>query len=174
MKKSAVILMGALAMCHSSTAIADAYLGINYAVLEQDDRFSFDEDRFDTGDVFVRLGADINDVFSSELRVGVTASPQEESDTTFKHNYIAGAFLRADREMGVVTPYLVLGFIQGEEELELPDGSEGTETFDDFSVGVGVDLKLRDGFGFNAEYIRYYDIGDVMLRGPSAGVYWRF
>lgn len=173
MKKKTLTLTGALALLVSSAALADGWVGLNYAVPEQDDRF-FGGDRYDTGDIYFRLGANINKVFSSELRAGATVSPHEKNGLTFQNNYIVGGFLRASYQTSFVTPYVTVGYIWGEETLELRGGPNATETFDDIALGVGVDIALGERLGVNAEFTRYYDIGDVMLRGPSAGLYWRF
>lgn len=175
MKKAALLLMtGFLGMLLSSAAMAEAYVGLNYAVLEQDDRF-FNEDRFDTGEAFIRIGGQINEIFSSELRLGATVSPKEEEPLTFEHNYLAGAYLKAQWKLGPIRPYAVAGFTALEEDLEnSTTGIRSTEYKDDISYGAGLDLQFGDHFGLNAEFMQYYDIGDVALRGPSAGFYWRF
>lgn len=176
MKKAAVLLTGFLGMMLSSAALAEGYMGINYAVLEQDNRFApnFSGEEFDTGDLFFRLGGDITEVFSSELRVGRTVAPKEENEFEFQNNYIVGAYLRIDYEMNFLKPYVVIGGIRGEESLEGPGGIDAEESFDDVSGGVGLDLQFGDHLGLNMEYTHYYDINDVTLRGPSAGVYWAF
>lgn len=173
MKKAAVLLTGFMGMMLSTAALAEGYMGLNYAVPEQDDRF-FGDETFDTGDLFFRLGGDITRVFSAELRAGRTIATKEENDLEFQHNYIVGAFLRADYEMNFFKPYVVIGGIRGEESLEGPGGIDAEETFDDVAGGVGLDLQFGDSLGLNVEYTRYYDINDVTLQGPSAGVYWAF
>lgn len=177
MKKAALLLTGLMGMLLSSAAMAEAWLGVNYAMPEQDNRFTAQfpgDEKFDTGDLFLRLGADINEVFSSELRAGLTVSPKEENDVTFEHDYIVGAFLRADYEMSFFKPYVTVGVIRGQESLELANGTTFEDEFDDIAAGVGADMQFGDSFGLNVEFTRYYDIGDTMLKGPSAGVYWKF
>jgi hypothetical protein len=172
MKKAGVLLAGAFGLLMSSAAFAEGYWGINYAMPEQDDRF-FGEETFDTGEVFFRLGGDINDIFSAEIRAGATVSPKEEDDVTFEHNYLIGGFVRADHEMGMFKPYVLLGLIRGEETLKT-NVATYTDGFDDIAGGVGVDMQFGQALGLNLEYTHYYDIGDVTLRGPSAGIYWKF
>lgn len=175
MKKAALLLTGFLGMLLSSAAMAEAYVGLNYAVPEQDARFFTNEDRIETGEAFVRIGGQINDVFSSELRLGATVSPKEEEPLTFEHNYLAGAYLKAQWKLGLIRPYVVAGVTALEEELQNSTTRiRRTEYKDDISYGAGLDLQFGDHFGLNAEFMQYYDIGNVALRGPSAGFYWRF
>jgi len=61
-----------LVLMPSLSVADDGFIGINYTQLEQDDRF-FRGDRFDTGEVFVRLGAHINEYVSAEMRLGTTS-----------------------------------------------------------------------------------------------------
>jgi hypothetical protein len=150
-------------------------VGLNYAMLEQDNRFwRAQSERLDTDELFVRLGADMNNIFGSELRAGRSVEATEEAGYSFEHNYIVGGFIRAQYEMGAFSPYLITGVIRGEEEVVLPSGPVASSEFDDIAAGIGVDFDMGESFGINAEFMRYYDIGTVMLRGPSLGVYARF
>lgn len=171
MKRVLLLLAG---MLLSGLASAESFVGLNYAVPEQDDRFFGSGDRFDTGDVFIRLGAEMNDIFVSELRAGATVSPNEENNLSFEHDYMYGGYLRAQYKLGPLVPYVIAGVTAGKESLEANSGVRFTEKFDDISYGAGLDLRVGDHLGLNAEFTRYYDIGNVMLRGPSAGIFFRF
>jgi opacity protein-like surface antigen len=172
MKRILVLVVG---LAVSGPTWSESWIGLNYAALEQDNRFYRQVDeRLDTTEGFLRFGADMNDTFGSELRVGASTSATEEQGYTFEHNYIAGGFLRAQYELGFVSPYLITGLIYAEEEATTPTGRRRSESFDDIAIGAGLDFSIGSSFGVNAEYMRYYKIGPVSLRGPSAGVYWRF
>jgi hypothetical protein len=172
MKRVLLLVAGVLI---SGVAWSESWVGVNYAALEQDNRFyRAQSERLDTTEIFVRLGADMNDIFGSELRVGSSLEATEEEGYSFEHNYILGGFLRTQYEMGAFSPYLIAGVIRGEEEVILPSGNMATSEFDDIAAGIGVDFDIGETFGINAEYMRYYDIGTVMLRGPSLGVHLRF
>ncbi|AJD46529.1 hypothetical protein S7S_00525 [Isoalcanivorax pacificus W11-5] len=149
------------------------YIGISYAQPEQNDRF-FGDDRFDTGDVFFRLGGHLNEIFDTELRAGTTISTKTGSGREFGHDYIVSIMLRAGYDIGPVRPYAAVGLTYGKEWLELANGSKFRETFDDVSYAVGMDISLGKRIGVNAEYVQYYDIGNVTLKGPSFGAIWRF
>src|SRR5690606_2056248 len=153
--------------------VPQGYVGVSYADLEQNDRF-FGDDRFSTDEVFVRLGGRLNDVFEAELRAGTTASPKEQGNVEFKHNYLVSGFLRAGYTMGPVRPYVAVGYTYGEEKLDAGGAGSGDKTFNDTSFAVGVDVNVTQQLGINVELTQYYDIGNVTLKGPSAGVIWRF
>ena len=172
MKRILVLVVG---LTVSGLAWSESWVGVNYAQLEQDNRFYYNQEkRLETDEAFLRLGADLNQWLASELRVGASTSATEASGFSFEHEYILGGFLRARYEMGMFSPYLISGLIQVNEEVTFPSGRTGTSSFDEVAVGVGVDMDVGDAWGINAEFMRYYDIGDVMLRGPSLGVHYRF
>lgn len=172
MKRILVLAMGLML---AGPAWSESWVGLNYAALEQDNRFYYNEEkRLKTDEVFFRLGADMNDIFGSELRVGTSLEPTEDFDHSFEHDYILGAFFRVQHEMGAFSPYIITGLIEGKESVTLPSGYSTSQKFDDIPVGVGLDITMGDHFGINAEFMRYYEKGNVTLRGPSAGVYWQF
>ncbi|MCH8542367.1 MAG: porin family protein [Alcanivorax sp.] len=160
----------------SGTAQADApyqgYIGISYAQLEQYDRF-FGGDRFDTGEVFVRLGGRLTDIFDSEIRLGSTIQTQSNAVFEFRHDYIITGLLRAGYSFGAFRPYIAAGYTFGQERLKI-GSDEVTDTFRDVSYGGGVDVSLGERLGLNVEMLNYYEIGNLRLQGPSAGVTWRF
>lgn len=148
------------------------FVGVSYAQLEQYDRF-FGGDRFDTGEVFVRVGGRLNDIFDSELRVGATIQKEDDALQEFSHDYIVTGLLRAGYQWGIVRPYLAAGYTVGRERLKVGN-TKFRDRFRDFSYGGGVDVSLGQRVGLNVELLNYYDIGNLRLQGPSAGVFWRF
>ena len=119
-------------------AADDGFIGINYTQLEQNDRF-FGDDRFDTGEVFARLGGHINEYVSAEMRLGTTLANNSEMGSEYRFNYHAGAYLAVGYRFGFVRPYALVGFTAGEEEVEGPTGTF-TNTIEDVSYGVGADV----------------------------------
>lgn len=172
MKRLLVLVVG---LAVSGLAWSESWVGLNYAALEQDNRFYYNQKkRLETDEVFLRLGADMNDYFASELRVGTTPEATEEAGYSFEHNYFLTGLLRARYEMGAFSPYLAVGPMRIQESVTGPSGRTATSKVDGTAVGVGLDMELGDHFGINAEFMRYYNIGNVTLRGPSVGVSWRF
>ena len=161
-----------LVLMPSLSVADDGFIGINYTQLEQDDRF-FRGDRFDTGEVFVRLGAHINEYFSAEMRLGTTLSDHSENNTQYRFNYHAGGYLSLGYQLGLVRPYALVGFTAGEEEFEKPSRTF-KNTIEDVSYGVGADVIFGERLGVNVEYTQYYDIGDVTYKGPSVGLVHQF
>lgn len=172
MKRILVLVVG---LVLSGMAWSESWVGVNATALEQDNRFYYGEKkRLETDEVFFRLGADMNHIFGSELRAGASVEPTEEFGFSFEHDYIYGAYLRVQHEMGAFSPYLIAGLTRGQESLKTPSGASASRKFDDVSGGVGLDITFGDHLGLNAEFMRYYAIGNVTLRGPSAGVFWQF
>lgn len=161
-----------LVLMPSLTFADDGFIGINYTELEQNDRF-FGDDRFDTGEVFARLGAHINEYVSAEMRLGTTLSDNSAKNSEYRFNYHAGAYLGLGYRFGLVRPYALVGFTAGEEEIERAARSF-TNTIEDVSYGVGADVIFGEHLGVNVEYTQYYDIGDVTYKGPSIGLVHQF
>ncbi|WP_300352100.1 porin family protein [uncultured Alcanivorax sp.] len=161
----------------SANSYADGYLAVGYAQLEQNDRF-FGDDRFDTGDLVAKLGADISKYFGAEMRLGTTVISNEESvaggDLEYRQNYFYGGYLRARwSNKTALTPYAVLGIAHAKETLDTPAGSFNDD-WNDTSYGAGVDLDITDSLAVNAEYVLYRDMDNVTIKGPAASLVWRF
>lgn len=172
MQRILVLVVGIIL---SGTAWSESWVAVNGATLEQDNRFyRAQKERLETSEAFFRLGADMNNIFASELRAGASTAATEKFNYSFEHDYIVGGFLRAQYEIGVFSPYVITGVIRGQESVIMPSGARATGKFDDVAGGVGLDITFGDHFGINAEFMRYYDIGNVSLRGPSAGIFWQF
>lgn len=172
MKRFLVLVMG---LTVSGLAWSESWVGLNGAQLERDNGlYRAQKERIETDNLFLRIGADMNHIFGSELRLGSTPEATEEFDYSVEHNHIVGGYVRAQYEMGFVSPYVITGVTEGQEEVVFPSGARDKRNFDDISIGAGIDFTFGDHFGINAEYMRYYDIGDITLRGPSAGLYWQF
>lgn len=168
----AVVALGCVGMAQAQD-FPQGYVGVSYADLEQNDRF-FGKDRFSTNEVFFRLGGRLTEIFEAELRAGTTVSPEEKGGVEFQHNYLVSGFLRAGYAIGPVRPYVAVGYTYGEEKLDAGGAGSDDKTFNDASYAVGVDLNVSQQLGINIELTQYYDIGNVTLKGPSAGVIWRF
>ncbi|MEE4249632.1 MAG: hypothetical protein V2I38_03505, partial [Alcanivoracaceae bacterium] len=107
MKRGFIGLIAGVIASLGTVAQADdsnAYIGINYMVIEQDSRFVADE-TIDTGETVVRFGGEINEYFSSELRVGMTTASVKDGAAELKNLYSIGGLLRVRKEFGSLTPY---------------------------------------------------------------------
>ena len=168
--------LGAAVCVAPSMAMASGFVGLNYTRLQQNDRY-FGGDRFTTGEVFGRIGGRINKYVTTELRVGTTLNDKSEGKTRYQFNYHAGVYLDLGYQFRMLRPYLLLGYTFGEEEYTQDNnGSYVSQThhLHDYSYGAGVDFYLGKRLGINAEYVQYYDIGNITYKGPSAGIFYRF
>lgn len=194
MRKLLVAVVAGVIGVSASTAQADSlkttgYVGVNYGVLKQYNRF-FDDGKkhYETDKVFIRVGGEINEYFDSELRLGLTAGdkkgtgkvgsnylPQQAEDApiTFSHDYLLTLLLKAGYLIGPVKPYAAVGYTFGQERLSYPGGKD-TARFDDFTFGGGIDINLGSRVVLNAEWIQYDNMDGIRLKGPSAGLAWRF
>lgn len=149
------------------------FVGINYAELEQNDRF-FGGDRFSTGEIMVRAGGYLNPNFVAELRVGTTAMEEEEAGIRFRNEYFVTGMLRVQKEFGPITPYLGLGYSKVKEQLPAGQSYE----FYDWSYAVGLDLMLGDHLGINGEIfvlsLNSDPQNNIDRKGPSVGIFYKF
>lgn len=177
MRKSVLgAALGAVLITGPTMAMAGGFVGLNYTQLEQNDRY-FGSDRFDTGELFARIGGHVNKYFTTELRLGTTVDDKSKGDTSYRFDYHVGAYAELGYQFSLLRPYLLAGYTFGREQVTRPRGGRDETEKDhinDFSYGAGVDLYLSERLGINAEYVRYYDIGNVTYKGPSAGVFYRF
>lgn len=176
---AAIVSLAAISL--PLAAQAEAYLGINYTQIKQDNRFSpaFEsgKDDFTTGDVFIRLGGVVNKYVSAEMRVGSTAAEKKDGNATYRFNYNAGLYGKLSLPLGFINLYSLLGYTWGEEQMTTEVGNNKTREkghLHDWSIGSGVDINLGKHLGINAEYTVYYDIGNTQFMGPSAGIFYRF
>lgn len=181
-KLLAAALCSLTALSFPLAAQAEAYFGINYTQIQQDNRFSnqgFEagQDDFKTGDVFLRLGGVVNKYVSAEMRVGSTAVPKKDGNREYRFNYNAGLYGKLSLPLGFVSIYSLVGYTWGEEQMKTTVGNDEKNDrghLHDWTIGSGLDINLGEHLGINAEYTVYYDIGKVQFMGPSAGVFYRF
>ena len=180
MKKRFVYLLAGCCAAAMTAAQADdrnAYIGVNYLALEQETGF-FPNDKLDIGELVVRFGGEINNVFSSELRVGTTVQSTEDDVTGFEYstNWSLGGMLRVRKEMAGITPYLAIGYMWQNEELANAGVLSDDRTISGGAAAAGLDVSLGERLGLNVEYFAYEvePFGDDRRSGPSAGLFWRF
>lgn len=176
-KLSAGLLALVFGMAANSVVLADdkaAYLGLSYYQLMQDEDRFFGEEDFSTGELMLRFGGKVTSWLGAEWRAGRTIVSEEVDDDEYYHRYILGLYLKLGMDVGPLYPYVIGGYTRGREIFR--DDAAGTSKgiFGEYSVGAGFDLDITDSIGINVEYFHVYDVNDVTLSGPGAGLYWRF
>ena len=168
------VLIFAFACSLAQSAFAGGYYGINYAQIDQDDRF-FGGDTFSTGEVYGRLGGHINHYVAGEMRLGTTVTPKEDTalDTKFQNKRWYSLLARLQYPVSVFTPYLVGGYSSVKEQVSV-GGTSANATFTTTStLGAGIDLTFKR-WGINLEYLQLANEDNVSRKGPSAGIFFTF
>src|SRR5699024_11816331 len=148
MRKLLVAVVAGVIGVSAGTAQAESvkttgYVGVNYGVLKQYNRF-FDDGKkhYETDKMFIRSGGEINEYFDSELRLGLTAGDKKGRSSistssinagdniTFSHDYLLTLLLKAGYPIGPVKPYAAVGYTFGQERLSYP-GGKATARFED-------------------------------------------
>jgi opacity protein-like surface antigen len=125
-----------------------------------------------------RLGADLNEYFSGELRMGFGLAENtvhigdDEFDVRLKN--LRGVYIRAGYPTSeTFYPYIIVGHTTLKIEESLGSLTE-SDTDSDVSFGAGVDLHMSERSTLNIEFIRYYDKDGAEIRGINAGVAFNF
>lgn len=176
MKNSVRNLMLAVAMGGApvvASAVEDSmgYVGVNYFQVDTYDRF-FGGDRVDTGDLVIRVGGKLTEFFTSELRVGMTAFPEEQGNIEYKNDYYIGGMLRMQKAYAGFTPYVGVSYTFIKESLT----GAGSATLRDFGYAAGADINLGEKIGLNLEFwmMTGDPTNDIDRKGPSVGVFYKF
>ncbi|ERS11312.1 hypothetical protein Q668_18765 [Alcanivorax sp. PN-3] len=163
-----------------SVAHGEAYVSLGYGYHEQDDRF-FGDDRFETGDLIAKLGGRINRWFAVEMRGGSTLNSNEDrlNGTSvkgeYRQKYFYGAYVKlSGPNATMATPYLIGGYTEGKEEMDVDGGGKVTDKWYDSSYGLGIDFGVSERFDVNVEYMFYRDKDNVTLKGPALSASWTF
>lgn len=168
------LVLSAVSLPAAQAEDKPAYLGLSYYQLTQDpDRF-FGEEDFSTGEAMLRFGANITPWLATEWRAGRSAAPEEVEDAEYFHRYILGWYLKLGFDVGPLHPYVLGGYTRGREVFRDDNFGTSKGIFGETSVGAGFDLDITESVGVNVEYFHVYDVNEVTLSGPGAGLYWRF
>lgn len=162
------------------------YIGLSYGVLKQQNKFFEGKGSTETDKLFVRLGGDLNEYFSSELRLGFTVDNKEGKSAyafddvskgekiKFTHEFMVSGLLRAGLPLGsLIKPYVLVGYTLERERLSYSGGSKNGNIHD-ISYGAGIDLRVSKHVVLNGEWIQYDDKSGSRLKGPSFGIAARF
>lgn len=171
MNRKLAALLAALISLGPASALAEGYIGLNYAsVTYAVDDLAPGQEELEFDDVVFRLGGNINKYWIIELRVGTTIAPYEEDDgTEVRHHLIYSALSRFQYPFGFATPY----FAAGRSWVDIKSGSTEADV-NDTTLAAGVDFRLGESFGVNLEYAQLFEFGEVTAEAPSVGVFYSF
>lgn len=155
-------------------AHAEPYIGGNYLYLD----YSEGEIDVDLGALYLRGGFQFNEWAAVEARIGTGISDDSvdfygwDADVEVNEIY-GGYFVAGIPNSSMFYPYAVVGYTQGELEINVAGLSE-SDSDGDFSYGLGLDLRFTDSLAGNIEFMRYMDIDGGELDGFSAGIKYSF
>ncbi|PFG11088.1 MULTISPECIES: porin family protein [unclassified Marinobacter] len=173
-KKSLIsaFVIGSATILGAGTAQAqNGYAGANLNFLEYNEN-GINDDASLTAGTF-RLGAQVNEYLSGELRAGLGFSDDTVNitgtDVDIELDSLFGAYLRGGFPITKqIYPYAVFGVTRGQVTYSAQGFSESkSET--DTSFGVGVDFTLIDQVTLNVEYMSWFDKDGTEIDGFSVG-----
>lgn len=199
MKKLLVAVVAGVIGVSAGTAQASdvkttGYVGVSQADLKQYNPFFNDgKKHIKTQTTFVRIGGDINQYFSSELRVGTSTKTKkakvtggiantvggvesqagEEINGKYSHLITASALLKMGYPIGPIKPYAAIGYTYGKEKISV-NGQSEKANYDHYSYGAGLDISLGQRVLLNGEWLQYDNKSGMRVKGPSVGLAIRF
>jgi opacity protein-like surface antigen len=166
------VVIGSVTLLGAGTAQAqNGYAGANLNFLEYSEN-SIDDDASLTAGTF-RLGAQINQYLSGELRAGIGFNDDtvkvSGTDVDIELDYLFGAYIRGGFPVTErIYPYAVIGVTRGKVTASVP-GISTSESETDTSFGVGVDFTVIDQVTLNVEYMSWFDKDGTEIDGFSVG-----
>lgn len=194
MRKLLVAVVAGVIGVSAGTAQADSlkttgYVGISQADLKQYNPYFTDgKKHIKTQTTFIRVGGDINEYFSSELRVGTSTKTKKGpansntagvlkvnvgEDATYSHFVVASALLKAGYPIGPIKPYAAVGYTFGKEKISA-GGKSTKANYDHYTFGGGIDISLGHRVLLSGEWLQYDNHAGVRVKGPAVGLAVRF
>ena len=173
--KNAKSLLAAVTLSSlSSLAVAEAYIGGNYAFI--------DADIVDLGAAVFKAGYQLNEWAAIEARAGfgVTddSTRQFGVDVDVELDNMYGAYFVAGLPNdSVFYPYAIIGYTSAEVEASAShQGFSVSESADDsdFSYGLGSNIDINESLAGNIEFMRYMDKDDTTIDAVSVGLTYKF
>jgi opacity protein-like surface antigen len=173
-KKSlfSAVVIGSATLLGAGTAQAqNGYAGANLNFLDYSENGINDEASITAGTF--RLGAQINEYLSGELRAGLGFSDDtvniSGTDVDIELDSLFGAYLRGGFPVTEsVYPYAVFGITRGKVTASV-QGFSRSESETDTSFGAGIDFTLIDQVTLNVEYMSWLDKDGSEIDGFSVG-----
>lgn len=172
MKKCFIALLISFAVLTAAPAFAlgPLYLGANYMMTTVDINDVSVPDDFSLDSLSLLAGFYLIDILAVEARVGFGVGDDTVDTVTSEIDKTYGVYARVEIPIGMFKPYAIAGYTAS----EFSSDSFSDQDESDLSYGAGLDLKLTEHFGLNAEYMLLgeYDFGstDVDVESLSLGL----
>ena len=156
---------------------AGGYIGLNYSQYELD--FNATSNTIKPTGVTLRAGAELNDMFGLEARIGTGIEDDTRSSglgsVEFELDRIYGGYAKLSVPVfEMLRPYAIGGYSNVRSRTSVRAGgvlvSRDTDSVDGGSYGIGVVVSLAAAIGLNVEYMRYLDKDDYELSAISVGI----
>ncbi|MDF1780936.1 MAG: porin family protein [Alcanivoracaceae bacterium] len=176
-----VVFRAALCLLLVSPTAAFAeglYFGGNYSRFEFSDKNIDKDETVNPDGITLRIGVEPVKWFGVEARGAVGIKEDKRQFTggslAFDLDELYGAYAKVGVPVGdVVMPYAIAGYsrVKGSANLTvLGISTSETETWEDQSIGAGVDLNLSESLALNVEFMRYLDKDDQELSAVNLGL----
>ena len=183
MKKIMIGLLVSGFLLISVSAMAQpSYLSINYFVTEFDSKKS--SASTDLDGVTFNFGQYLHKNFAVEGRIGLGIGYDTYNNLTppvtsvdYRLNFVSGIYLRGELPLGKFRPYVNVGLSYVEMRVRgTINGfyANGYESNGDFSYGAGLDFKINDKVGLNADYMMLIDSSRSQIDSYAGGVKFYF
>lgn len=176
-----IVSRAALCLLLASPAAGFAeglYFGGNYSRFEFSDASVDQDETVNPDGITLRIGVEPVKWLGLEARgaVGIKEDKREFTggSLAFDLDELYGAYAKVGVPVGdVVMPYAIAGYsrVKGSANLTvLGVSTSETETWEDQSIGAGVDFNLTESLALNVEYMRYLDKDDQELSAVGLGL----
>jgi opacity protein-like surface antigen len=166
MNKARFLLAAITLSSLSSLAAANAYVGGNYAFIDEED--------VELGALVLKAGYQFNDWASVEARYGFGVGDDSYQGIDVELNYLFGGYFRAGlaNDSGFY-PYAIIGYTKGEAEAS-GYGMSLKSDDSDFSYGLGLDYSFDETIAGNVEFMRYLATDGVDTDAIAVGLTYKF
>lgn len=124
-------------------------------------------------DLVVKLGGEISEQLSGELRLSRTIGSKTAEGVEYQYDYHLMPTLRFGRQLADFHPYVFLGYGFGKRSMS---GSQrtGSSHLNSPAYGLGLDYNLTATLGLNLEYAHLYPTENIAPAMWQGGVFLRF
>jgi opacity protein-like surface antigen len=174
----ALMALGTLSSTHASEipVLNEFYIGLGYGMLGATYSEDIDGDVYtlqsdnDYSQAMLKTGYKINPYFAFEGRYWLGMSDESWEDTIYDNGLSSsidtwGLYGKLFAPLGdTFNLYALLGYAEATYKIEGGDIKAGTDLFDGFSWGVGMDARVTDNMTLFVDYVALYDSYETNYR----------